>query len=101
MGTVAALAATGAMASDNGSSDYEGPSEEQLRLEEAQREIAQAQREVAALEKAAAELRAKEAEIARKQAEKEAWLKMTPDEREAITIKKMWIAPCKEWSCLN
>ena len=41
------------------------------------------------------------AEQKRIAAEKAAWDAMTPKQREAIAIKNMWIAPCKDWSCLN
>lgn len=29
------------------------------------------------------------------------WDAMTPKQREAIAIKKLWISPCKEWMCQN
>ena len=33
--------------------------------------------------------------------EKADWDAMTPKQRESIAIKKLWVAPCKEWMCQN
>ena len=41
------------------------------------------------------------AEAERKRKEKAEWDAMTPKQREAIAIKKLWISPCKEWMCQN
>lgn len=84
---------------DDGESEAERRIKAQLEERERQERIAE---EKAAAEKRELERKRLEAErLARIKAEKEAWLKMSPSEREAVTIKKMWIAPCKSWLCLN
>lgn len=70
------------------------------RIEREKREEAARIRKAEEERKAAEESRRKAAEEAeRKRKEHEAWLKMTPEQRQGIAIKKMWISPCKEWMC--
>lgn len=45
--------------------------------------------------------KAVEAAAERKRKEKADWDAMTPKQRESIAIKKLWVAPCKEWMCQN
>ena len=58
-------------------------------------------REEAARQKAIDERNAAEAAAERKRKEKAEWDAMTPKQREAIAIKKLWVSPCKEWMCQN
>lgn len=101
MAALAAVAASADDDTDTGSSSYQGPTEEEIRLQEVERKAAEERRKAAEEARKVAELRAAEAERLRLQQEKEAWLKMSPDERVAVTIKKMWVAPCKDWMCMN
>lgn len=98
-GALTALAVQSTNASDDDS--YDGPSAEELAVQAREEALAEKRRLAAVAEREALQAKAQAAETARIMAEKEAWLKMTPHERQAITIKKMWIAPCKEWMCQN
>ena len=58
-------------------------------------------RNEAARQKAIDDRSAAEAAAERKRKEKAEWDAMTPKQREAIAIKKLWVSPCKEWMCQN
>lgn len=57
--------------------------------------------EEAARQKVIDDRKVAEVEAERKRKEKAEWDAMTPKQREAIAIKKLWISPCKEWMCQN